>query len=314
MPRTISLIDDLRRRFDSLMSVDIDVLKPHGQIDEDTVSAENMFPAQLTWTLAEVVRQLDLVETVVNENRPTIEQFMQSKNWDDAHEWNVHLLDGSQFHLRLSYEHDGVLLRLMNHTTGEVMYVDEAMPLQFDPARVGWYRKSPHAGGWDSAAGRYFEMVASTNDCFAACAILAEIGLLERDLLGYAPTDLLDENAIWFRSLSEVWNDGDENAQIAAAIGDWDYCGSFSDVKQRQTTSRRNILAQGLWSLLKSCADARQITAITDPEIGDAVEKADWKRKGGQNRRMPAIFNSVHSKSNMLIDSASRKPLSSEIT
>ena len=161
MKKKHNLIDDLKRRFDCLISNDLTAIDVDSSIPPAAVSAEDMFPAQLTWTLVEVVRQFDVTQELIRKAKPVIDQFLRTgARRTEAGTYSERIPEG-HWMLTVSDGLDGAVVRLMNEVTGEVFFVTEAMPMLFEPARAACHRTSSHVEDcWTPTTQRFYETVA----------------------------------------------------------------------------------------------------------------------------------------------------------
>ena len=208
MDDDVSLRDNLRSQFFALTSIDLENPSEH---ELARLYAKSLFPEQLKWTLVEIVRQYDSIVAAIQAVKPQLESFKHGEARSIAEAvFELRVSEESDWYLHISRGYDGLIVRLTNHATGEVHFVEEAMPFQFKPERTLCNRASLGLGLWTPSAERYFTLVAAPGDAFDACELLHEIGLLERDVYGFAPTELFRSTMAWFRTLAECWDEASD--------------------------------------------------------------------------------------------------------
>lgn len=208
MDDDVSLRDNLRSQFFDLTSIDLENPSEH---ELAGLYAKSLFPEQLKWTLVEIVRQYDSIVAAIQAVKLQLESFKHGEARSIAEAvFELRVSEESDWYLHISRGHDGLIVRLTNHATGEVHYVEEAMPFQFKPERALCNRASLGIGLWTPSAERYFTLVAAPGNAFDACELLHEIGLLERDVYGFVPTELFRSTMAWFRKLAECWDEASD--------------------------------------------------------------------------------------------------------
>lgn len=296
MKERASLIDDLKRRLQALISIDLAMFDGDAQAEIELATAEEMFPVQLTWLLVEVTRQYDVTSELMKLAMPSITQFQQTNARNFELSIHSEPIPETDWELTITDGFDGLVVRLMNYATGEVFFVTEAMPLQFAPTRAACHRSSRHVEESTPTTERYYDTLVSTGDCVSACSLLAEIGLLEPDLDGYAPTDELASHLSWFRTLGTLWSLANRHPHLAGMIGDWEQVTTSRLSAQSSNLTARRFLAEGYWTLLKSYVESKETLERLAPESGGRSSCIDGTLQSARSHRMLPFFGCVQAR------------------